>query len=43
VKIAALQAWCDAIGRPPDANARAEYVSAELRRLHESGLIDRDA
>jgi hypothetical protein len=43
VKVAAFQAWCDAIGRPPDANARAEYASAELKKLHESGLLDRDA
>ena len=43
VKVAALQAWCDAIGCSPDADARAEYASAELRRLRESGLIDRDA
>ena len=43
VKLAALQAWCDETGRSPDASARAEYASAELRRLHEAGLLDPDA
>ena len=43
VKVAALQAWCEVLGRRPDASARAEYASAELQRLHESGLLDRDA
>jgi hypothetical protein len=42
VKIAALQAWCDALGRLPDANARSEYTSVELQRLHDAGLLDRD-
>ena len=36
VKVAALQASCEALGRPPDASARAEYASAELQRLHEA-------
>jgi hypothetical protein len=43
VKIAALKAWCDVLRRQPDASARAEYASAELQRLHEAGLLDRDA
>jgi hypothetical protein len=43
INVAALQAWCDALGRQPDASARAEYASAELQRLHEAGLLDRDA
>lgn len=42
VKVAALQAWCDAVGRRPDASARAEYASAELQRLHETGMPDCD-
>ncbi len=42
VKVAALQAWCDMLGRQPDASARAEYTSAELQRLHEAGLLDRE-
>jgi hypothetical protein len=43
VKLAALQAWCELLGRRPDAAARAEYASAELKRRHEAGLLDRDA
>jgi hypothetical protein len=43
VKLAALQAWCDALGCQPDASARAEYASAELQRLHEAGLLGPDA
>jgi hypothetical protein len=43
VKVAALQAWCDALGCRPDASARAEYASAELQRLHEAGLLGPDA
>ena len=43
VKVAALRAWCEVLGRRPDASARAEYAAAELRRLHESGFFDRDA
>jgi hypothetical protein len=39
VKVDALQAWCTAHRRRPDASARAEYVSAELARLHELGLL----
>jgi hypothetical protein len=31
------------LGRRPDARARAEYASVELQRLHEAGLLDRDA
>jgi hypothetical protein len=42
VRVAALQAWCDVLGRRPDASARAEYASAELQRLHEAGLLDHD-
>lgn len=40
VKVPAFQARCDALGRQPDASARAEYASAELQRLHEAGLLD---
>jgi hypothetical protein len=43
VKVAALQAWCELLGRRPDARARAEYASAELQKLHQAGLLDRDA
>lgn len=43
VKIADLQTWCEVLGRRPDASARAEYASAELKRLHEAGLLDHDA
>ena len=43
VQVAAFQAWCDVIGRRPDASARAEYASVELQRLHEAGLLERDA
>jgi hypothetical protein len=43
VKVAALRAWCEVLGRRPDASTRAEYASAELQRLHEAGLLDRDA
>lgn len=39
VKLDALQAWCTAHRRRPDASARAEYVSAELQRLHEHGIL----
>ena len=40
VKLAALQASCTAHRRRPDARARAEYVSAQLQRLHEDGILD---
>jgi hypothetical protein len=30
---------CDPLGLQPDASARAEYTSAELRRLHETGAL----
>ena len=43
VTVPALLAWCDAVGRMPDASARAEYASAELQRRHEAGLLDHDA
>jgi hypothetical protein len=43
VKVAELRAWCNITGRRPDASARAEYASAELKRLHEAGLLDHDA
>jgi hypothetical protein len=43
VNVAGLQAWCDSLGRLPDAKARAEYASVELQRLHEAGLLNRDA
>jgi len=39
VKLDALLAWCTAHRRRPDARARAEYVSVELRRLHEHGTL----
>lgn len=40
VRLAALQAWCAANGRRPDASARAAYVSAELQRQREDGILD---
>jgi hypothetical protein len=43
VTVAALQAWCDLLGRRPDASARSEYASVELQRLHDAGLLDPDA
>jgi hypothetical protein len=43
VRVAALEAWCEQLGRRPDASARAEFTSAELQRLHRAGLLDRDA
>jgi len=43
VKVAALQAWCETLGRHPDASSRAEYASAELQRLRQAGLLDADA
>jgi hypothetical protein len=43
VTVAALQAWCELLGRRPDARARAEYTSDEVKRLHEAGLLPRDA
>jgi hypothetical protein len=43
VTVAALQAWCDLLGRQPDASARSEYASVELQRLHNAGLLDPDA
>jgi Asp-tRNA(Asn)/Glu-tRNA(Gln) amidotransferase A subunit family amidase len=40
VRVGAFQAWCELLGRHPDASARAEYTSAELQRLHKAGLLD---
>ena len=40
VGVAALQAWCDLLGRQPDASARSEFASAELQRLHDAGLLE---
>jgi len=42
VKLAELLAWCDVHRRVPDASARAEFVSQELRRLHQAGLLTPD-
>ena len=36
VRVAALQAWCEIVGRQPDASARAEFASVELQRLQEA-------
>ena len=43
VSIAEFRSWCSITGRRPDASARAEYASVELKRLHAAGLLDPDA
>ena len=43
IAIAPFVAWCDRMGRRPDAAARAAYVAEQLQALQGPGAEHRDA
>lgn len=42
ISVSALVAWCDARGRRPDFDARAEYTASEFLRIYEASLPPSD-